>query len=181
MKNRYEVVGEEVRIHIKRKNGQQFVTLISIEDLPKLLDWENSWCIADRTGHRGGYYAYSRIPGVYPQDNITLHRLIIDAPPKVLVDHINGDTLDNRRENLRLVTDKQNNQNRHRVNRNSSTGVRGVCWHGQQQKWRAYLMIDYKQKHVGVFDTIPEAEAAIKKARARLMTHSPECELKEAA
>ncbi|MGZ6360767.1 MAG: HNH endonuclease signature motif containing protein [Ktedonobacterales bacterium] len=61
-----------------------------------------------------------------------LHRLIMDAPKGTTVDHINGDTLDNRRTNLRIVSNAENNANRQGAYSASKTGVRGVsthqCW-----------------------------------------------------
>lgn len=81
-----------------------------------------------------------------------------------LVDHINGDTLDDRRENLRLATNSQNQHNAKRRIDNSS-GYKGVAFHKLSGKWSASICYQGKQKHLGLFAT-PEAayEARCKKA-----------------
>lgn len=55
-----------------------------------------------------------------------LHQMVVQANPGMVIDHINHDTLDNRRSNLRVVTQQENMQNRHGADRDSSTGIRGV-------------------------------------------------------
>lgn len=77
-----------------------------------------------------------------------------------VVDHINGDPLDNRRSNLRLVTHQQNIRNRGGPQANSSTGLLGVS--RKRSKWRAYINVDGKQINLGVFDT-PEAASEARK------------------
>jgi len=75
----------------------------------------------------GGYYAatgVSRADG--RQTTLYLHRLLMGTPPGLKTDHINHDTLDNRRSNLRVVTNRQNNENRNGAHKNSKTGIRGV-------------------------------------------------------
>lgn len=79
------------------------------------------------------------------------------------VDHINRNKLDNRRENLRIVTRKTNSYNLPVCKRNTS-GVRGVSWHKTRGKWRAHIYKDYKQIHLGVFTTFEDAIAARQRA-----------------
>lgn len=66
------------------------------------------------------------------------------------IDHINNNRADNRIENLRPAT-KQQNQGNASINKNNVSGYKGVCWHAQQDLWRAYIAINRKQKHLGVF------------------------------
>jgi hypothetical protein len=87
---------------------------------------------------------------VYTQVNrktVHLHRLIINAPKGLEVDHINRNPLDNRKQNLRLCTKSQNNMNKE--------GIRGVSKF--RDKWRARIKKDGKELHLGVFDTFNEA------------------------
>ena len=76
--------------------------------------------------------------------------------PKML-DHIDGDRLNNRIENLRLATHQQNNRNRS-SNRNSSSKYLGVSWNNYRKKWEARIRINRKSKCLGYFDD--EIEAA---------------------
>lgn len=75
--------------------------------------------------------------------------------PKVKVDHRNGDTLDNRRENLRVATTSQNGMNRRRQANNTS-GFKGVTKDKTKIKWVAKIMVNKKTIHLGTFTT-PEA------------------------
>lgn len=79
------------------------------------------------------------------------------------IDHINRDRADNRIENLRAVTRSQNLHNKRMSKRNRS-GVRGVCWDNARQKWMAQIQIMRRNKTIGHFDDIKDAEAAYLKA-----------------
>jgi len=88
---------------------------------------------------------------------IYMHRLILDAPAGKRVDHINGDCLDNRKENLRLATHAENLRNRPK-SRNNSTGYKGV--HRMRTKWRTQITIDGKKQHLGSFINKEDAARA---------------------
>lgn len=99
---------------------------------------------------------------------VMLHRLIVGATDGELVDHRNGDGLDNRRANLRTCTHTQNMQNR-KVHSNNRSGFKGVYLHKHKGPncWYAQLKVNGKRVHVGAFLTAEEAaraydEAAIK-------------------
>jgi hypothetical protein len=96
-----------------------------------------------------------------------LHRMIL-APEdsSIEVDHRNGDILDNRRENLRLASRAENGCNRG-AQRNNTSGHRGVSWHKQHQCWRAYIMINGKNIHLGLYDSFAEAIAGRRAAEAK--------------
>lgn len=102
------------------------------------------------------------------------HRLawlyVYGAFPPAHLDHINGDTQDNRLVNLRSTTAKQNVENQ-KLHKNNKTGYRGVCYHEQSNKYRAYIKHNRKQIYIGSFDTAEEASAAYKKAQNELHTH----------
>ncbi len=80
----------------------------------------------------------------------------MDAGPRIEIDHRNGDTLDNRRKNLRVVTKNQNQQNRHHVEGRSR--FKGVGW--CQYSWRAYIKVNQKFIHIGMFPTEEDAARA---------------------
>ena len=97
------------------------------------------------------------------QKKILMHREIMNASIGKEVDHINGDGLDNRRSNLRLATHAQNIRNgKHRTN--NTSGYKGVFWQKDHKKWCARIMIDYKPKHLGYFNTPEEAAQAYNEA-----------------
>lgn len=79
------------------------------------------------------------------------------------VDHVNGDKSDNRWSNLRSATRSNNEHNKGKYENNTS-GFKGVSWHKQNQKWRASIYVESKQKHLGLFDTKEEAYSAYCKA-----------------
>ena len=87
------------------------------------------------------------------------HRLIIDCPASMQVDHINGNRADNRRENLRIVTSQQNNFNRG-LNSNSTTGYKGVSYKIRDNRYQARIKHNGKSIQIGYFLTALEAHVA---------------------
>ena len=89
--------------------------------------------------------------------------------PNGEIDHINGNRLDDRLENLRVVDRAGNSQNKGGAQANNlSCGLLGVTWNKQHQRWQAKLMAHKVRHHVGYFDTPEEAHAAYMAAKARL-------------
>ena len=78
-------------------------------------------------------------------------------PPGVVIDHINGDSTDNRIVNLRLCSGKNNSRNAD-TPKNNTTGFKGVSRCGK--RFRAYITVDRRQIHLGVYQTPEEAFAA---------------------
>ena len=84
-----------------------------------------------------------------------MHRLILNAPKDVTVDHINGNTLDNRRVNLRLATLSQNNKNKRSIN---YTGFKNVYLvPNSTRRWYAKIMVDRQSMFLGTFGSPQEA------------------------
>jgi len=108
------------------------------------------------TGH-GNIYA--------TRHNVAMHRIIMNAPRGKLVDHINGNGLDNRRANLRICTNAENMRNRH-AQRNSTSGYRGVTWDKERKLWTAAIVINNRHITIGRFpDKESAARAYDKKAK----------------
>ena len=93
---------------------------------------------------------------------IRLHHLILPKKMGFDVDHINGNTLDNRRVNLRYVTRKQNLHNQG-IRGDNTSGYKGVSKF-REKFWRAYIVVDYKQISLGIHNTKEEAAKAYNKA-----------------
>lgn len=100
------------------------------------------WYLSD-TG-----YAVRRtlVDGV--KKTIRMHRVVCGTPDGLVTDHLNGNTLDNRKSNLRSVSQKVNSQNRH--------NTRGYCWDKEKRMW----VVRYKSKFYGRYHTKMQAEIA---------------------
>jgi hypothetical protein len=72
------------------------------------------------------------------------------------VDHINGNPLDNRKENLRICTHKQNGKN-YSIPNNNTSGYKGVRWHKRDKIWEAFITVECKQRYLGRFKDIKDA------------------------
>lgn len=98
-----------------------------------------------------------------------VHRLVFlyhHGYMPIQVDHIDGNRINNKIENLRDATSSQNNQNRKAT---SSSGIKGVVWHKQSKKWVASICVNRKSVHLGSFLSIEEA--ALVANRARQLAH----------
>lgn len=93
------------------------------------------------------------------QKTTRLHRVLMGVNDELLVDHIDGDGLNNRRSNLRLATREQNNRNQRLVKRNSS-GFKGVSWDKKERKWLAQIRVDGRSRNLGRYKTPEQAHAA---------------------
>lgn len=82
---------------------------------------------------------------------VRLHRFIARADRGMVVDHINGDGLDNRKGNLRVCTQSKNLMNRNVKQRQNTSGHPGVSWHKSTGKWRADIMVDGSPIWLGTF------------------------------
>lgn len=103
-----------------------------------------------------------RVSGKYIYKRLYLHRLIMNPPKGMDVDHINGNGLDNRRCNLRICTRSQNIRNA--IGKKGTSQYKGVCRH--RNSWLASITKDYKQIHIGHYSTeIEAAKAYDKKAK----------------
>ena len=85
----------------------------------------------------------------------------------VEVDHIDGNGLNNRIKNLRPAKHAENMRNS-KVSIDNTSGVKGVGWHKQGQKWRARVALDGKRHNLGLFDNKLDAAAAVFSARNKL-------------
>ena len=97
---------------------------------------------------------------------LRIHRYITGAPDGMVVDHINHNTLDNRRCNLRVCTSAQNSQNMI-----SGVGVsryKGVTWNRRDKKWMAQIQYNGKKKNLGYYDYEGDAADAYNKSATKM-------------
>jgi hypothetical protein len=93
-----------------------------------------------------------------------LHREIMDAPKGLLIDHRNGDGLDNRRDNLRLATHSQNQCNKRKTGSKTSSRFRGVYFDKRRVQWQGYIRYNGKRMYLGCFKSEIEAGKAYDRA-----------------
>lgn len=157
--------------YIQLTQGQQAVIDAEDVDATRSRKWYATWNV-----DKHAYYATSTLNG----KTIYLHRIVmgvLDHDRSIIVDHINGNTLDCRKSNLRLTTMSENMQNRTSgANRNSKTGLRNVFYHKATNRLEVKVMVKGKGYYGGYFPNTEEGrQAAAAKAqelRRELHTHS---------
>lgn len=123
-----------------------------------LIDAQDAWVlngskwVASQSGTR--FYA-ARGKG---KNREYLHRLIAKAATGQLVDHIDGNTLNNCRSNLRICSQRQNVRNGKK--RSAKNPYKGLIWTPHCNKWSARITVDYKSIHLGVFEDPKDAARA---------------------
>jgi hypothetical protein len=133
--------------------------LVDDEDYESLNRYK--WCITKVYASRG--------VSIKNKNHIILmHRVIVNAPPNMQVDHINGDPLDNRKCNLRICTHAQNIHNQKpRKCGNRTSGFKGVSRDRRNGKWRARIHVADQEYWLGVFENERDAAAAYNEAARR--------------
>ncbi len=113
---------------------------------------------------KGKWYARRKGGKWLFQKTIRMHRVIMNVTdPKILVDHRNGDGLNNQSENLRICTYTQNSHNASKHADNTS-GYKGVSWHKATGKFQAQIRVNGEKLHLGLFSTAEEASDAYDEA-----------------
>lgn len=120
-----------------------------------VVDQDDYWLLRIFKWHCDTGYASNKDLG-------SMHRFLMRAPVGMCVDHIDGDRLNNRRENLRVVTTQQNQSNRR--NGYGKSKYVGVAWESAHERWKVTVMHQGKQHYVGVFRDELQAAAAYNKA-----------------
>lgn len=128
--------------------GEEFYVDIDDYEKVKNICWHK---------HHSGY--------IINRDGLQIHRLIMNPPDNMDVDHIHGDKSrnDNRKSNLRIVSTSQNCMNKRMMKTNTS-GTVGVTWHKQSQRWRAIIGINGEYIYIGGFINKDDAIKARKEA-----------------
>jgi hypothetical protein len=131
---------------------------------PEIL--EQKWSANRKTPGRTYAYRTTRKTEPNGKTHQTLHAQLMGAERGREVDHINGDTLDNRRSNLRICGHLENGCNLRKWSTPTTSKYKGVS--SRQGKWRAYISPKGRQKHLGTFDSEIEAAKAYDEAAKKL-------------
>lgn len=129
-------------IYLYNKDGDIIAeTLIDKEDIPKVIN--DKWC-RDKNGYvknsKQGY----------------LHRILL-GETNLFIDHINGDKLDNRKRNLRICNNADNLKNRVKLPKNNTSGILGVRFREDRNKWYAEIQCNKEKIYLGSFSSLEDA------------------------
>ena len=173
IKNKYKIHDKEgyATIYYINKKKQSFEILVDLEDLKRMIDLNLAW----RTTYKpeiDSHYTQAtqyigKIDGEYKYRIIELHRFVMNAKKGEYVDHINHNTLDNRKSNLRITTNKQNTRNRSGLNTNNTSGYRNVSWSKDYKQWLVQMQVDGTNKVLGKFDDVHKAGEFAKQMRKK--------------
>lgn len=159
-------------IHLRNKSGN-VVAIARLDDADHALFADLRWHahfsdtktyaarVVQSRGQRHRWFLHRAILGLAPDDQRR-------------ADHINGDTLDNRRSNLRVVTTAGNAQNQ--GSRGGSSRFRGVSWDRSRSKWMASATLNGRRVTIGRFDDEEVAGLAARDWRAEHMPYTVESE-----
>lgn len=140
-KNTFRFFDTYVEMDIYNNKGEVFaIVLIDAEDYDNIKDYK--WYLTK------GYVTNRKLG--------KLHRYLTNTPKHLVVDHINMNKLDNRKENLRVCKQQQNCFNK-LEQKNNSSGHRGVTFNKRNNKWRARIGLNEKQIHLGYYDKLEDA------------------------
>ena len=134
-----------------KKGNEKIRALIDIEDIDRIN--KHKWCESN------GYIVCAKL-------NVRLHRFILNCSSDMFIDHINGNRLDNRKQNLRICTQTENNRNT-KTPLNNTSGIKGVYWDKKLNKWRVKICVNRKQIHLGLYDTLEKAKEVRQKAEKK--------------
>lgn len=138
-------------MHKELKLSNGFIALVDAFDYPILSKYKwykSSYGYAIHKHYRDGRSIA-----------VLMHKMLVCPPKGMYVDHINGDKLDNRRQNLRAATPRQNSYNA-KLSVTNTTGFKGTRFLARTGRYSAQLRVNGKAKHLGYFTTVEEAHAA---------------------
>ena len=135
--------------------SQGMYAIVDKDDYKWLVKWK--WSVLHANTPRP--YAVRMHEKDGKKGQLLMHRQILNTPDGYDTDHIDGDTLNNRRSNLRIATRVQNNGNA-RLNKRNTSGYRGVSYDKTRMKWAAYIWKNNRKYFLGRFSTSEEAAIA---------------------
>lgn len=165
----YKIIDNDYVIFEIPKDNEIIEVLVDIDDYQKIKNryWHTHW----REDLNNHYVASNRYIGVFngkvKSQTIYLHNYIMKPPKGMVVDHINHNTIDNRKSNLRLVNMSDNAKNRKGRNINNTTGYRNVSYDKTNKTYVVQLQINGKNKVFGRFKDVHEAGRVAREMREK--------------
>jgi len=150
MKNRFRIDGQTLIVYNRKDNKE---ILFDVDDFD----------LVNKTTANINVYGYAQ--GYLNGKMQIIHRVIMNAPKGLQVDHINGNRLDNRKKNLRLATSQMNNHN--------NTIAKGYVYDSRYKLYYARIAVNRKQIHIGSYKTEAEARKAYLEAKKVYHPTSP--------
>lgn len=175
-KNKFEIRDDYAVIFLNNKKLGVFECYVDIEDLEVLKKYDRGWHVQYSRTTKTHYAQVSEYLGIIDgkpkSKSVLMHRLLTNCEKGMTVDHLNYNTLDNRQRNMRVVTLLENNKNKeNRPNRNTSTGVRNVCWSNRESKYVVQFQINGKNTRMGKFDNLEDAKKYADENRHKYYTN----------
>ena len=145
---------------IQHKHGE-FKVLFDLEDIEKVeqFKWHIKYVPESKV-----YYTYSQERKSHKTRKIiSLHRYLMNCPKDLVIDHVNHNTLDNRKKNLKICTMFENAINY----KGNKSGCVGVYWEKKLNKWRATIGVNYDTISLGCYTNFEDAVKARKQAEIK--------------
>ena len=141
-------------------DNKEYYWLFDLEDYDKIKDYYWS------PNSKKSKYASAKDKKL--NTTVQMSRIIMGIPiqDKRKVDHINHNVFDNRKDNLRVCTNSQNNMNKG-LQSNNTSGVTGVTWRKEKHKWEAQIRLNRKNMHLGLFQNFDDAIRTRKEAEEK--------------
>ncbi|MGF9711651.1 HNH endonuclease [Paenibacillus naphthalenovorans] len=166
MRNNYKIIDDVVLIRLNKLTDEYHVhAIVSLTDLPKLLTYDCIW--GERKTEFGSYVTGYEVGSGRGSNKVSLHRFLTNCPQGMVVDHINGNGLDNRRVNMRVCTQLENMQNITKPGSGRYSKERGVSYHKSKNRWTGSFYSMKRRISIGYYQTEEEAIAAIRAAKLK--------------
>lgn len=144
IKNEYKIVENIVIIYIKNRKMELFEVLIDLDDFEKVEKMGYKLHAKWKKESRNYYIEACIYLGIFDNKpkykTIQLHKFLTNTSEEYIVDHINCNTFDNRKENLRIVKKDENCSNRRGANINNSIGLRNITYVKKENVFRVQIM-----------------------------------------
>lgn len=176
LKNEYEIINGVIHFTLYNKKYGKFECLVSEEHYDKLVESKLKWHLLWSNTVKSWYAKSTRYKGSKdgkPQyETVLMHRFLMDCPKDMTVDHLNYNTLDNRKCNLNVVTVLDNNRNKqNKANRGSVTGVRNVSYSKNDNTYIVQFWKDGKNIIMGRYDDLEDAKLCANNNRHKYYTN----------